>query len=106
VAELPLDVPGGYWLYLRAYDAVATAAKLKMPVLVLQGERDYQVTGDDFTVWKKGLAAKSNATLKAYPALNHLFMEGKGKARPEEYEKAGHVAKEVVDDIAARVKAW
>jgi dienelactone hydrolase len=106
VAELPLGVPGGYWLYLRAYDPVATAAKLNMPVLVLQGERDYQVTADDFAAWKKGLAAKGNATLKNYPALNHLFMEGKGKARPEDYEKAGHVAKEVVDDIAAQVKAW
>jgi dienelactone hydrolase len=106
VAELPLDVPGEYWLYLRAYDPVATAAKLKMPVFVLQGERDYQVTADDFAGWKKGLAAKGNAGFKSYPALNHLFMEGKGKARPEEYEKPGHVAKEVVDDIAARVKAW
>jgi dienelactone hydrolase len=106
VAELPLGVPGWYWLYLHAYDAVATAAKLKMPVLVLQGERDYQVTTDDFALWKKGLAAKSNATLKTYSALNHLFMEGKGKARPEEYEKPGHVAKEVIDDIAERVKAW
>jgi hypothetical protein len=43
-------------------------------------------------------------TLKSYPKLNHLFMEGEGKARPAEYDKAGHVAAEVVADIAAWVK--
>jgi hypothetical protein len=32
-------------------------------------------------------------------------MEGKGKSRPDEYDQPGHVAKEVVDDIAAWAKA-
>jgi dienelactone hydrolase len=103
-AELPLGIPGFYWLHLRTYDDVATTAKLKMPVLVLQGERDYQVTMADFALWKKGLADHKNVTLKSYPALNHLFMEGKGKSRPDEYMSPGHVSKEVVDDIAAWVK--
>jgi dienelactone hydrolase len=103
-SELPLDIPGFYWLHLRAYDDVATAAKLKMPVFVLQGERDYQVTMDDFALWKKGLAGRKNVTLKSYPALNHLFIEGTGKSKPDEYGKPGHVAKEVVDDVAALVK--
>jgi dienelactone hydrolase len=102
--ELPLRIPGFYWLYLRTYDPVAIAVKLKMPLFVLQGERDYQVTMDDFAGWQKGLAGKKNATFKSYPALNHLYMEGKDKARPDEYEKAGHVAREVVDDIANWVK--
>jgi hypothetical protein len=105
VSELPLKIPGGYWLYLRNYDNVATAAKLKMPLLILQGERDYQVTMDDLNGWKKGLASRSDVTFKSYPALNHLFMEGMGKARPAEYDKPGHVAKEVIDDIATWVKA-
>jgi dienelactone hydrolase len=105
VADLPLHIPPFYWRYLRDYDAVATAAKLQMPVLILQGERDYQVTMDDFALWKKGLAGRPNVTLKSYPALNHLFMEGKGKGKPAEYDVPGHVAKEVVDDIAALIKA-
>jgi fermentation-respiration switch protein FrsA (DUF1100 family) len=73
-------------------------------MLVLQGERDYQVTMADFAGWKKALAGRKGVVLKSYPKLNHLFMEGKGKAKPEEYGKEGHVAKEVVDDIAAWVK--
>ena len=54
----------------------------------------------DFAGWQKALTARKDARLKSYPQLNHLFMEGKGKATPGEYDKAGHVAKEVVDDIA------
>jgi dienelactone hydrolase len=104
-SELPLGIPAFYWGSLRTYDAVGTAARLQMPLLVLQGERDYQVTMADFAGWKKALSGRSNATLKSYPALNHLFMVGKGKSRPDEYDQPGHVAKEVVDDIAAWAKA-
>jgi hypothetical protein len=102
--ELPLGLPAMYWNSLKAYDQTAAAAKLSMPILVLQGERDYQVTMEDFAGWKKALAGRKNATLKSYPALNHLFMEGKGKGTPAEYGRAGHVSKEVIDDIAAWVK--
>jgi dienelactone hydrolase len=102
--EMPLGAPARYWLALKAYDQKATVAKLKMPILVLQGERDYQVTMEDFAGWKKALARSKAATFKSYPSLNHLFMEGKGKAKPEEYFRPGHVAKEVVEDIATWVK--
>jgi fermentation-respiration switch protein FrsA (DUF1100 family) len=103
-AELPFGGPAAYWLDLRKYDPVATAAKLKQPMLILQGERDYQVTMTDFEGWKKGLKERKNVTLKSYPKLNHLFMEGEGKATPAEYDKAGHVAAEVIDDIAGWIK--
>jgi dienelactone hydrolase len=104
-SELPLKAPAAYWLSLRGYDPAATAAKLKMPLFVLQGERDYQVTMDDFAGWKKALQGKPAAKLKSYPKLNHLFMAGEGKAKPEEYEKADNVAAEVIDDVAAWVKS-
>jgi dienelactone hydrolase len=103
-AELPLGAPAAYWLALRGYDPAATAAGLKQPLLVLHGERDYQVTMADFAGWKKALGGRPNATLKSYPRLNHLFMEGQGKAKPAEYDRAGHVAREVIDDVAGWIK--
>jgi dienelactone hydrolase len=103
-SELPLGIPAPYWLALRSYDPMATAAKLVMPLLILQGERDYQVTMEDFTGWKKALARRKDVTLKSYPSLNHLFIQGKGKATPDEYFKQGHVAEEVIDDVAGWVK--
>ncbi len=102
--ESILGVPPAYWLSLRDLDPAAEAAKLKVPMLILQGERDYQVTMEDFANWKKALERRKNVTFKSYPKLNHLFMEGEGKAKPEEYEKEGHVAGEVIEDIAGWVK--
>jgi hypothetical protein len=67
---------------------------------VLQGERDYQVTMNEFAKWKAALGGKPNVTLHTYPALNHLFIAGEGKSLPAEYESPGHVAEDVVRDIA------
>jgi len=102
--ELPLGAPAAYWLALRSYDQRATAARLTQPMLIAQGERDYQVTRADFEAWKKALASRRNVRFRSYPKLNHLFMEGEGKAKPAEYDKAGHVARELVDDVAMWIK--
>lgn len=102
-SELPLAIPAPYWLDLRGYDPAQASRALRRPVLVLQGERDYQATMVDFARWKRELAGSSAASFKSYPALNHLFQEGQGKSTPAEYEKAGHVAEAVVADIAAFV---
>jgi fermentation-respiration switch protein FrsA (DUF1100 family) len=103
-SELPLAIPAAYWLSLRDHRPLDDCAKYKRPIFVLQGERDYQVTMADFEGWRKVLGKRANAKLMSYPALNHLFMEGVGKAKPDDYDKAGHVAKEVVDDIAKWIK--
>lgn len=102
--ELPLGAPAAYWLALRAYDQTATAARLKLPILIVQGERDYQVTMDDYKAWKKALESHGNVTFRSDPRLNHLFMEGEGKAKPAEYDKPGHVAGGLVSDLAAWIK--
>jgi uncharacterized protein len=77
-----------------------TAAKLKIPILILQGGRDYQVTPSNFEAWGAALARRSNVTLKIYPDLNHLFMTGAGRSTPAEYEQSGHVSEAVIDTIA------
>jgi len=97
---LGIPIPGSYFLDLRDYHPAEEAAKLKLPMLVLQGERDYQVRMTDFAGWKKALDNKRNVTLKSYPELNHLFMAGTGPSTPREYSQAGHVAEEVIKDIA------
>lgn len=101
--DLPLGLSRAYWKALMDYDTTGTAKALSMPILVLQGERDYQVTMEDFTGWKKALAGNKNVSFKSYPSLNHLFMAGEGKSTPAEYKEVGHVAAEVIADIAAFV---
>jgi fermentation-respiration switch protein FrsA (DUF1100 family) len=90
-----------YWADLNRYDAVAAAQKLTLPILLLHGERDYQVTARDHAMLASGLAAKPNVTAQEFPGLNHLFMAGEGPGRPEEYQHAGHVDQAVIDAVAA-----
>jgi dienelactone hydrolase len=97
--------PNSYWIDLRGYQPAAIAAGLKVPVLVMQGGRDYQVGEADFDGWKKALDGHANATLKFYPSLNHLFITGTGPSSPAEYARPGHVSQEIVQDIAAWVTA-
>ncbi len=103
--ELPLGLSRAYWSDLSRGTEPAATARLRQPLLVLQGGRDYQVTTVDFDGWKRALAARSGVEMKLFPDLNHLFMAGSGKSRPEEYQTPGHVAPEVVETIARWIKA-
>ncbi len=98
--DLPLGIAASYWLDLRGYRPLEIAAQLNLPLLIMQGARDYQSTTEDFHMWENALAGKSNVTMKLYPGLNHLFMSGEGMATPAEYEQAGHVDNQVIDDLS------
>lgn len=103
--DLILGAPASYWLDLRAYDPVAVARSLSIPMLILQGGRDYQVTGADLARWRDGLAGSPRVSFREYSELNHLFIAGAGPSSPAEYETVGHVAPEVVADIAAWIES-
>lgn len=102
--SLPLALPRSYWQLANAYKPVRVAARLKLPLLVLQGERDYQVTMEDFGLWRYGLLRCRNARFKSYPALNHLLQEGSGKSTPFEYSQASPVPAYVMDDVARFIR--
>lgn len=104
-SELPLGVSATYWLDLRGSQPANRARTLEKPFLILQGERDYQVTMVDFELWKQALGTRDDVTLISYPRLNHLFMAGEGKSTPGEYITPGNVEKRVVIDIAKWIKA-
>ncbi len=99
-AKLLFNAPASYWLDLKEYDPAALATELTMPMLILQGGRDWQVTLDDFAGWEAALGQRDDVTLRVYPDLNHLFISGEGPGTPEEYEQPGHVAEVVIEDIA------
>jgi dienelactone hydrolase len=98
-----LGLPTAYYLDLKGYDPPLEARKLAIPMLFLQGERDFQVTLEDLALWKTGLAGAKNITFHTYSPLNHLFIAGEGPPSPAEYRKLGNVAPVVIDDIAGWV---
>lgn len=101
---LLLGIPRSYWAFANAYKPVEVAARLTLPMLILQGERDYQVTMEDFGLWRFGLLRNKNAFFKSYPKLNHLLQEGSGKATPFEYYRESPVAGYVIEDIASFIR--
>ena len=100
-------IPGSYFLDLRTYDPAKTAAGLKVPILILQGGRDYQVTAADFDIWKKELVNDPRVTFKFYPTYTHLFNPGAGSGppSPQDYDVPSNVSEDVITDIAKWIKA-
>lgn len=96
---LPMGLPASYWRLNNRYRPAEVAARLKLPILVLQGERDYQVTMLDFGLWRINLMRSKNAFFKSYPKLNHLMQEGVGKSTPLEYQEAAPVPAYLMDDV-------
>lgn len=103
--EMILGAGKAYWDDLLAYDPVSKAKELGIPIFILQGERDYQVTMEDFSIWQAELGSLAGAELMSFPGLNHLFMYGEGKSSPEEYGVPGNVHEGVVAAIAEWVKS-
>lgn len=102
--QLPLGLPSFYWQSFVKYNQVQVAKKIKQPILVIQGERDYQVTMTDFNLWKQNLSDNPKNQFISYPALNHMLMKGEGKSIPSEYEKQGNVDEQIILDITKWIK--
>ncbi len=93
-----------YMQSLESIDPVAEARDLGAPLLILQGERDYQATLEDFALWQAAFASQPDITLKSYPRLNHFFMAQGDATRlsiPRDYAKPDFVAEQTIADIAA-----
>jgi uncharacterized protein len=99
--DLPFGVPIAYWRDLQENKPLDVVKNISMPILILQGERDYQVlvTKDFEEGWKKALSSRKNVKFKLFPKLNHLFIAGEGKSTPQEYNIEGHVDVDVIKTI-------
>lgn len=97
-----LGLPESYLADLNAYDPVETALTLDLPMLIIQGGRDYQVTvAADFARWRQAFDADPAAELVLYPDLDHLFRTGQGMATPASYlQRIAPFDERVIDVIA------
>jgi len=106
VRLLGIPVPAAYARDLDRIDPVAELRTLgPMPVLWLQGERDFQVTAPDWQRWQQALGQDPRATLHRYPRLNHLGIAGSGTPGPAEYAQPGHVDPQLIADTAQWIGA-
>jgi len=78
-----------WMLYFIKHDPAVTLAKVKCPVLAINGEKDLQVPPEiNLKAIKTALenGGNKNVTTKEIPGLNHLFQECK-TGSPDEYAK-------------------
>jgi dienelactone hydrolase len=106
-------VGGGTTLYyfkeMGSHPAEDYLKNLEKPMLILQGEKDFQASAEkDFAAYKALLADKANVTFRLYPGLNHAFVpavyEDIMKAK-QEYGIEQHIGEAVISDIAGWIKA-
>lgn len=96
-----IAVPSPYWWFdFRGYYAGELAKKQTGPLLILQGENDYQVTANHLDGWKKALSERKDVTYKLYPKLNHYFVPVDQPSTGAEYIIPGNVTETVINDIA------
>ena len=96
-----IGVYSAYWKWLAEYDIMEAAKEITEPVLLLQGEEDYQVTKVDFEIWKEAVGGRDNWRMISYPGLTHLFMPGTKSEGPAAYDRDGKVQENVIRDIAS-----
>ena len=97
-------VYSAYWKWLAAYDILEAAQEITEPVLLLQGEEDYQTTMEDFNIWKSAVGGKENWQLISYPGLTHAFVPGEKAEGSSVYARDGKVQEAVILDIASFVE--
>ena len=95
-----------YLIDLMSQDSAALAASLKLPLLIVQGDKDLQVTMTDANALA---AAQPKATLAVIPGVNHVLKSVEGDDRMANLKTYADpelpVAPSVVDAIATFVKA-
>lgn len=94
------------WMrWFADYDPLPTARKVRVPVLILEGALDRQVSAGQADTLAAAFRAGGNrdVTAKVYPGLNHLFLHTDGDGSPSEYPtlKDTTIPMGVQSDIAA-----
>ena len=105
-------VGGGTTLYYFKEMGQPTVAqwleKTNKPMLIMQGEKDFQVKAAvDFALYKDLLRQRENVTFRLYPGLNHCFVPARFDSiadAKKEFTPERHIGAEVLDDIADWIK--
>ncbi|MEA2065817.1 MAG: alpha/beta hydrolase [Thermotogota bacterium] len=102
------NLKASYYYDTDKYQTLVSLEDFKKPVLVLQGEEDFQTLMDkDFNVLKEKFSDKKNFTFRSFERLNHLFIETETDIfhTTEEYTKQGFVNKRVIETIINWIKS-
>jgi dienelactone hydrolase len=89
-----------YWLDMNTPDPATVLRSQKLPVLAVQGLKDFEMPPANFDAWVTAVGARKNLTVKRYPTLTHAFTESAGAPGPTDYSKPLPVSPVLIADIA------
>lgn len=103
-----VKVGGGTTLYyfkeMGEHRTADYLEKSEKPILIMQGEKDFQATVEkDFRAYQALLAEKAHVTFRLYEGLNHAFVPsvyGQLMKAKQEYNVEQHIGEQVIEDIA------
>ncbi|BBJ27248.1 esterase EstD [Athalassotoga saccharophila] len=98
-STIVMGAPASYYYEVDSYNPIDILKTLKMPVLVMQGGKDYQVTKKDYDIFKENFGSDDNFTFKWFEDLDHIFMKWEGIPSPDQYLVSGHVSDDVIKEI-------
>lgn len=94
------SLPVSYWRDWLARNPAPLITSLGIPTLVLRGDKDIQISEEDYKVLATAATAPGSEA-REFAGLNHLFIAVPGESTRVETDQPGHVAPEVADTIAA-----
>ena len=96
-----------YFQDMAAHPFEAMVALTDVPMLVLQGQRDFQVRYDvDFALLANMLHGRAHTTFILYPDLNHMFMPSQATTFIEHALEIIMLPQQVCDTVLGDVAAW
>lgn len=100
--QLPLEMSSTYWWSLKGYDQLQVARQLSMPMLIVNGDKDYNVPASDLELWKEAVGEQFATTI-SFRSLNHGLIYVEEKSTPESYNEPAntpqYVAQKMIDWI-------
>ncbi len=103
IQPLFADKLQSYWIDLLSHDPAKLIASVRLPVLILQGDRDLQVSLVDAEALKK---AQPAATLTIVPGVNHVLRRVASEDRAANIATYGDATMPISPAIAAAVAAF
>lgn len=94
-----------YWIDMNSPDPATVLRKLKLPVLVLQGMRDFEMPASNLDGWISAVGPRTNLTVKRYSLLSHTFTPAADSPGPGDYAKEAVVDGAVIADFALWIKS-
>jgi dienelactone hydrolase len=93
-----LAATAGYYYELDRMNPIEIVRELEIPVLIVQGDADFESTVQDYIMFMNALWTRLNVYFQLLPGLDHYFMPVKDDmSTPDHYYEFRHIDSQLID---------